>query len=66
MAKRRRRPSYRSAWRRSIFNARRDRTYAPVIEALGYEPVHADRDTGSMIITQMIERLYFADWCLPT
>ena len=46
------------------FNALWDRAYAPVIEALGYEPVRADQDTGSMIITQMIERLYFADLVL--
>jgi hypothetical protein len=46
------------------FNALWDRAYAPVIETLGYEPVRADQDTGSMIITQMIERLYFADLVL--
>jgi hypothetical protein len=46
------------------FNALWDRAYAPVIEALGYKPVRADQDTGSMIITQMIERLYFADLVL--
>ena len=46
------------------FNALWDRAYAPVIEALGYEPVRADQDTGAMIITQMIERLYFADLVL--
>jgi hypothetical protein len=46
------------------FNALWDCVYAPVIETLGYEPVRADQDTGSMIITQMIERLYFADLVL--
>src|SRR5208283_916524 len=46
------------------FNTLWDRAYAPVIEALGYEPVRADQDTGAMIITQMIERLYFADLVL--
>jgi hypothetical protein len=46
------------------FNALWDRAYAPVIETLGYDPVRADQDTGSMIITQMIERLYFADLVL--
>ena len=35
-----------------------------MIQTLGYEPVRADQDTGSMIITQMIERLYFADLVL--
>jgi hypothetical protein len=46
------------------FNALWDRAYAPVIKDLGYEPVRADQDTGAMIITQMIERLYFADLVL--
>jgi hypothetical protein len=46
------------------FNALWDRAYAPVIQTLGYEPVRADQDTGAMIITQMIERLYFADLVL--
>jgi MAP3K TRAFs-binding domain len=46
------------------FNALWDRAYAPVIKGLGYEPVRADQDTGAMIITQMIERLYFADLVL--
>ena len=59
-----RRPIHRSAWREIDFNALWDRAYAPVIETLGYEPVRADQDTGSMIITQMIERLYFADLVL--
>ena len=36
----------------------------PVIKALGYEPVRADQDTGGLIITQMLERLYFADLVL--
>lgn len=46
------------------FNALWDRAYVPVITALGYEPVRADQDTGAMIITQMLERLYFADLVL--
>ena len=46
------------------FNALWDRAYVPVIEALGYEPVRADQDTGALIITQMLERLYFADLVL--
>jgi hypothetical protein len=46
------------------FNALCDRAYAPVVEALGYEPVRADQDTGALIINQMIERLYFADLVL--
>lgn len=46
------------------FNALWDRAYVPVITALGYEPVRADQDTDAMIITQMLERLYFADLVL--
>jgi len=46
------------------FNALWDRAFAPTITALGYEPVRADQDTGALIITQMIERLYFADLVL--
>ncbi len=46
------------------FNALWDRAFAPTIKALGYEPVRADQDTGALIITQMIERLYFADLVL--
>jgi hypothetical protein len=41
-----------------------DRAFAPTIQAHGYEPVRADQDTGALIITQMIERLYFADLVL--
>jgi hypothetical protein len=43
------------------FNALWDRCYVPVIEALDYQPVRADQDAGALIITQMLERLYFAD-----
>jgi hypothetical protein len=43
------------------FNALWDRGYVPVINALGYEPVRADQDTGALIISQMLERLYFSD-----
>ena len=46
------------------FNALWDRAYAPVIKELGYDPVRADQDVGALIITQMIERLYFADLVL--
>jgi hypothetical protein len=46
------------------FNALWDRGYFPVIRALGYEPIRADQDTGALIITQMLERLYFADLVL--
>lgn len=43
------------------FNALWDRCYVPVIEALDYQPLRADQDGGALIITQMLERLYFAD-----
>lgn len=46
------------------FNALWDRGYVPVIKELGYEPVRADQDTGALIISQMLERLYFADLVL--
>src|SRR3954451_3233433 len=46
------------------FNAGWDRACAPVIKELGYDPVRADQDGGARIITQMIERLYFADLVL--
>jgi len=46
------------------FNALWDRGYVPAIQALGYQPVRADQDTGALIITQMLERLYFADLVL--
>jgi hypothetical protein len=46
------------------FNALWDNGYVPVIKELGYEPVRADQDTGGLIISQMLERLYFADLVL--
>ena len=46
------------------FNALWDKGYVPVIKALGYEPVRADQDTGSLIVGEMLERLYFADLVL--
>src|SRR5271165_4110265 len=46
------------------FNALWDRAFAPTIVALGYDPLRADQDLGALIITQMIERLYFADLIL--
>src|SRR5438128_2626035 len=46
------------------FNALWDHGYVPVIKALGYEPVRADQDTGGLIISQMLERLFFADLVL--
>src|SRR5258706_8783514 len=46
------------------FNALWDRGYVPVIKALGYDPVRADQDNGALIISQMLERLYFSDLVL--
>jgi hypothetical protein len=46
------------------FNALWDRAFAPTIQSLGYDPVRADQDTSALIITQMVERLYFADLVL--
>jgi tetratricopeptide (TPR) repeat protein len=46
------------------FNALWDKGYVPVIRDLGYEPVRADQDTGSLIVGEMLERLYFADLVL--
>jgi tetratricopeptide (TPR) repeat protein len=46
------------------FNALWDKGYVPVIEELGYEPVRADQDSGALIISEMLERLYFADLVL--
>src|SRR5215471_20450290 len=37
-----------------------DRVYRPVIEDLGYLPIRADADTGSVIVKDMLERLAFA------
>jgi hypothetical protein len=46
------------------FNALWDHGFAPTLIGLGYEPVRADQDTGALIVTQMLERLYFADLVL--
>jgi hypothetical protein len=37
-----------------------DRVYRPVIEDLGYLPIRADADTGTVIVKDMLERLAFA------
>jgi hypothetical protein len=46
------------------FDALWDRALRPLIEELGYEPVRADQDIGSLIIQEMIERLAYADLVL--
>jgi hypothetical protein len=37
-----------------------DRVFRPVIEGLGYLPIRADADTGSVIVKDMLERLAYA------
>lgn len=37
-----------------------DRVFRPVIEELGYLPIRADADTGSVIVKDMLERLAYA------
>lgn len=46
------------------FNGLWDKAYFPLLEELGYKPIRADQETGSLIINQMLERLYFSDLVL--
>ena len=46
------------------FNALWDRAYVPVITALGYEAVRADQESGTLIINEMLERLFLSDLVL--
>src|SRR6478752_960594 len=46
------------------FNALWDKAFAPTIKSLGFDPIRADQDTGALIITQMVERIFFADLVL--
>jgi tetratricopeptide (TPR) repeat protein len=46
------------------FNTLWDQAYFPLLQELGYEPVRADQESGSLIINQMLERLYFSDLVL--
>jgi hypothetical protein len=46
------------------FNALWDLGYVPAIRQLGYEPMRADQDTGALTMSQMLERLFFADLVL--
>src|SRR5215469_4590336 len=64
MERRRRRPRPARESQASISTRYGDRAYAPLIKELGYDPVRADQDIGALIITQIIERLYFADLVL--
>ncbi len=43
------------------FDALWDNAFDPLIRDLGYEPVRADKDSGALIINEMIERLTLAD-----
>ena len=43
------------------FDALWQKALLPVIQELGYDPVRADQDTGSAIILEMLERLFFSD-----
>ena len=43
------------------FNALWEKAYAPAIQELGYDPVRADGDVGSLIIQEMLERLAISD-----
>ena len=46
------------------FDALWDRALKPAIEKLGYDAVRADQEVGSLIINEMLERLYFSDLVL--
>jgi tetratricopeptide (TPR) repeat protein len=46
------------------FDSLWDLAYAPALEQLGYSPVRADSEAGSVIIKDMLERLAFADLVL--
>lgn len=46
------------------FNALWDRAFVPAINALGYEPVRADQESGSLIVNEMLERLFLSDLVL--
>jgi tetratricopeptide (TPR) repeat protein len=46
------------------FDSLWDLAYRPALDKLGYMPVRADSDAGSVIIKDMLERLAFADLVL--
>lgn len=46
------------------FDSLWDLAYRPALEQLGYIPVRADSDAGSVIVKDMLERLAFADLVL--
>jgi tetratricopeptide (TPR) repeat protein len=43
------------------FDALWHKAFDPLIREIGYEPVRADQDIGALIISEMLERLYFSD-----
>jgi tetratricopeptide (TPR) repeat protein len=43
------------------FDALWEKALGPAIAALGYDAVRADQDLGALIISEMLERLYFSD-----
>jgi tetratricopeptide (TPR) repeat protein len=46
------------------FNSLWDKALFPLLAELGYRPIRADQETGTLIINQMFERLYFSDLVL--
>lgn len=38
-----------------------EKAFRPALDELGYQPVRADQDLGALIISEMLERLYFSD-----
>src|SRR5258705_7175064 len=43
------------------FDALWEKALGPAIVELGYDAVRADQDLGALIISEMLERLYFSD-----
>lgn len=46
------------------YDALWDKAFFPMLTELGYKPVRADQETGTLIIHEMIERLYFSNLVL--
>jgi len=46
------------------FNSLWDKALFPLLSELGYRPIRADQESGTLIINQMFERLYFSDLVL--
>ncbi len=43
------------------FDALWEKALRPAVEEMGYQPVRADQDLGALIITEMLQRLYWSD-----